>query len=271
MLMKSFAKINLGLAIKNKRTDGFHDLDMIMQSVSLFDLVKISKIDSKKILIYCDKNICKFEQNLAYRAAKIIFSLINLNFGIKIEIKKNIPVGAGLGGGSSNAAAVIFGLNKILNLNFQENKTIEICTKVGSDVPFCYYGGTMFCQGKGEILSKIDSFTGYKILLKFNNKKNYTKNIFEKFDNFMQNNFENNNSKIKILKEAILFKNTNKIQENCFNDFEKIIQVPNNWHLTGSGSAIFKIVNKNYINLDKNNIICEPVSHGVEIIENNWN
>ena len=272
MLIKSFAKINLGLAIRNRRADGFHDLDMIMQSVSLFDLIKISKINSNKILICCDKNICKSEKNLAYKAAKIIFDLINLNFGIKIEIKKNIPIGAGLGGGSSNAAAVIFGLNKILNLNLKKDKIIEICAKIGSDVPFCYYGGTMICQGKGEILSEINSFTEYKILVKFNNKKNYTKNIFEKFDNFIQNNnFKNNNLKIKILKNAILSKNINKIQENCFNDFEKIIQVPNNWHLTGSGSAIFKIINKNYINLDKNNIICEPVSHGVEIIENNWN
>ena len=135
MLIKSFAKINLGLAIKNKQADGFHDLDMIMQSVGLFDLIKISKINSNKILIYCDKNICKFEQNLAYKAAKIIFDLINLNFGIKIEIKKNIPIGAGLGGGSSNAAAIIFGLNKILNLNFQKNKITEICAKIGSDVP----------------------------------------------------------------------------------------------------------------------------------------
>ena len=188
-------------------------------------------------------------------------------------------MGAGLGGGSSNAAAVIFGLNKILNLNFSDNKIIEICEKLGSDVPFCYYGGTIMCQGKGEILSKINNLAKYKILLKINNKKNYTKNIFEKFDNFIKNklknnNFKNNNSRIKILEESILSRNINKIQKNCFNDFEQIIQVPDNWHLTGSGSAIFKITNKNtnknYENLDKNIIICEPVNYGVEIIENNW-
>lgn len=271
MILKSFAKINLGLEIRERRTDGFHNLSTIMQSVSLFDLIKISKINLNKIFVECNKNVCKMKENLAYKTAKIIFDLINPNFGIKIEIQKNIPTGAGLGGGSSNAAAVIFGMNKILNLNFSKNKIIEICKKLGSDVPFCYFGGTMLCRGKGEILSKINSLPECQFLLKFNNQKNYTKNLFNKFDDFTNNNFENNKLKIKILKDAILSGNIDKLSKKCFNDFEKIIKISPNWHLTGSGSAIFKIVDKNYINLDKNILVCKPVNYGVEIIENNWN
>ena len=271
MILKSFAKINLGLEIKNKRIDGFHNLNTIMQSVSLFDLIKISKISLNKIFVECNKNVCKMEENLAYKAIKIIFDLINPNFGIKIDIQKNIPTGAGLGGGSSNAAAVILGMNKILNLNFSKNKIIEICEKLGSDVPFCYFGGTMLCRGKGEILSKINSLPECQFLLKFDNQKNYTKNLFKQFDDFIDNNLKNDKFKIKILKDAILSGNIDKLSKKCFNDFEKIIKIPNSWHLTGSGSAIFKIVDKNYINLNKNILVCKPVNYGVEIIENNWN
>jgi 4-diphosphocytidyl-2-C-methyl-D-erythritol kinase len=271
MILKSFAKMNLGLEIKKKRIDGFHNLNTIMQSLNLFDIIKISKINLNKIFVECNKNVCKMEENLAYKAAKIIFDLINPNFGIKIEIQKNIPTGAGLGGGSSNAAAVLFGMNKILNLNFSQNKIIEICEKLGSDVPFCYFGGTMLCRGKGEILSKINSLPECQFLLKFNNQKNYTKKLFKQFDDFIDNNLENNKFKIKMLKDAILSGNIEKLSRKCFNNFEQIIKVPHGWHLTGSGSAIFKIVNKNYINLDNNILAYRPVNYGVEIIEDNWN
>ena len=162
-------------------------------------------------------------------------------------------------------------MNKILNLNFSKNKTIEICEKLGSDVPFCYFGGTMLCRGKGEILSKINSLPECQFLLKFDNQKNYTKNLFKQFDNFIGNNLENDKFKIKILKDAILSGNIDKLSKKCFNDFEKIIKIPHSWHLTGSGSAIFKIVDKNYINLNKNILVCKPINYGVEIIENNWN
>ncbi len=271
MILKSFAKINLCLEIKNKRDDGFHNLNTIMQSINLFDLIKISKINLNKIFVECNKNMCKMEKNLAYKAAKAIFDLINPNFGIKIEIQKNIPIGAGLGGGSSNAAAVIFGLNKVLNLNFCKNKIIEICEKLGADVPFCYYGGTIMCQGKGEILSRINSLPKCKFLLKISNQKNYTKKLFKQFDNLKNNNLKNNNLKIKMLKKAILIGNIDKISQKCFNDFEQIIKIPPDWHLTGSGSAIFKIINKECKYLEKNIIICEPINYGVEIIESNWN
>lgn len=269
MILSSFAKINLGLKVKEKRSDGFHDLDMIMQSVSLCDRVHIEKIKEKKISVSCDKFVCDEESNLAYKAAKVFFDEINPDFGISIKIEKNIPFGAGLGGGSSNAAAVIVGLDKVFELNLSKDEKIKLALNVGSDVPFCLFGGTLRCKGRGEALFPLSKMPECKILIKEGKNKSFTKDAFEKLDMIL--NKEETGNRIDILKECLITKNIKLISNNCFNDFEKIIEVPENWHLTGSGSAFFKIVDKSFTITDNDVIMCQSSSCGVEIIEDNWN
>ena len=269
MILSSFAKINLGLKVKEKRLDGFHDLDMIMQSVDLHDRIHIEKIEEKKIVVSCNKFVCDEKSNLAYKAAKVIFDKINPNFGISIKIEKNIPFGAGLGGGSSNAAAVIIGLDKIFKLNLSKDEKIKIALSIGSDVPFCLFGGTLRCKGRGEILLPVNNMPECKILIKEGKNKSFTSDAFKKLDTILNN--EKNDNKIDFLKECLITKNIKLISSNCFNDFEKITGVPEGWHLTGSGSALFKIVDKSFTISDNDVIICQPTCCGVEIIEDNWN
>ena len=269
MILSSFAKINLGLKVESKREDGFHNLDMIMQSVSLCDYVHISKIKEKKIYVSCNKPVCDEKSNLAYKAAKIIFDKTSPNFGFKIHIEKNIPFGAGLGGGSSNAASVILALDKILKLNLSYKEKIDISLKIGSDVPFCLFGGTLRCRGRGEILSYVNGLTDCKVLIKEGSQKSFTSNAFKILDKVLCE--EENSEKIELLNESLKTNDINLISKRCFNDFENIIKVPKNWHLTGSGSAYFKIVEKSFTTINNDVIICEPVDCGVRIIENNWN
>ena len=270
MKILSFAKINLGLEVNKKRLDGFHDLNMIVQSVSLHDILNISITnDPEKIEVSCNKFICDEESNLAYKSAKMLFDIFHPDFGVKIYIEKNIPFGAGLGGGSSNAAAVILYLNHILKLNLSDEQKINISSKIGSDVPFFIFGGTLQCQGRGELIKVIDQLPECNILIREGKDKSFTSDAYKKLDNLSY--FNDSDERVEQLKSSIKSKDISSISNNCFNDFENIINVPDGWHLTGSGSASFKIVDRNFTLCDNASIICKPVSYGVKIIENNWN
>ena len=268
MILYSYAKINLGLKVSEKRPDGFHNLDMIMQSIDLCDYVHIEKTKEKKIIVSCDRLVCDEKSNLAYKAAKIMLDKVNSNFGVNIKIEKNIPIGAGLGGGSSNAASVIVGLDKALKLNLSKDEKIKIALDIGSDVPFCLFGGTLRCKGRGEVFFPVSKMPECKILIKEGKEKSFTSDAFKKLDLILDK--EEKNDKIEILKECLITRNIKLISKNCFNDFEKIVETPKEWHLTGSGSAIFKIEEKSFTITDNDVIICQPKNCGVEIIEDNW-
>ena len=155
--LKAFAKINLTLKVLGIRPDGFHEIESIMQSVSLYDEIEIrSKFDRNSIEIHCsDDKVPAGEKNICYKAVELIRKKGNIDKGVRIEIKKNIPMEAGLGGGSSNAAAVLVGLNKMWGLKLPEDELIEIAAEIGSDVPFFIIGGRCLCRGRGEIIEKI--------------------------------------------------------------------------------------------------------------------
>lgn len=162
--IKSNAKINLGLDIVGKRDDGYHLLKTVMQSVSLCDILKIEKSDA--ISVECsDKNIPFSEENLAYKAAKAFFSETKIKSGAHIFIEKNIPSQAGLGGGSADAAGTIYALNKLYKTYLSDEQLCKIGAKVGSDVPFCIVGGTMLCEGVGEILTPLKNIYEHTILI----------------------------------------------------------------------------------------------------------
>lgn len=153
--VKAYAKINLLLDILGTLDNGYHDLFMLMQSVSIYDTVTTQCNDSHRITISCDvPDIPTDERNIAYKAAKAFFNFLKIECkGIHIDIAKTIPHAAGLAGGSADAAAVVTALKKIYAPTLADRDLIDICKEVGSDVPFCALGGTMIAQGTGTTLT----------------------------------------------------------------------------------------------------------------------
>ena len=151
--VKAFGKINIFLDCLGKREDGYHEVKMIMQSVRLHDLVDISEAKSNSVFtdsLYVPNN----RNNLAMRAAMLLQEHYNMP-QVAIKIKKNIPVSAGMAGGSSDAAAVFVGCNELFQLGIDESKLMALAANVGSDVPFCVKGGTAIAEGRGEIIKPL--------------------------------------------------------------------------------------------------------------------
>ena len=150
------AKINLSLDVIKKREDGYHELKMIMQTISLYDELDIDKNDI--ITLDCNKKDIPLDnKNLTWKAAERFFEYTNIRGGCNIYIKKVIPDGAGLGGGSSDAATVLLALNKIYKTNLSKEELINIAVKIGADVPFFILGGTCLAEGIGEKLTRIEN------------------------------------------------------------------------------------------------------------------
>ena len=164
------AKINLYLEIIGDRPDGYHELVMILQSIELADRVDIRPSDTDNIYVYCDHpQVPTDETNLAYRAALLMcdtFPDVYANYGgVGIRITKNIPVAAGLAGGSSNAAAVLVGMDLLWNLGLTQPEICNLAAKLGSDVPFCVSGGTAIATGRGEQLDDIRDLSDTWVVL----------------------------------------------------------------------------------------------------------
>ena len=147
----AYAKVNLSLAIVGQRPDGYHLLDMTMQSLSLFDVLRFTTV-SNGIRIHCNWSLPLREKNIAYRAAQKMMEAAGVKHGVAIELEKHIPTQAGLGGGSADAAAVLLGLNALWELGFSQEELSEMGLALGADVPFCLQGGTARAQGVGEVL-----------------------------------------------------------------------------------------------------------------------
>lgn len=162
---RSYAKINLTLDVTGKRDDGYHEVEMIMQTLSLFDLVIADKtrggIHLSTNLHYLPSN----EKNIAYKAARLFFDETGIRGGVKLRIHKNIPVSAGLAGGSGNAAAVLVLLNMLYNAGLSEKELCSLGAKLGADVPYCITGGTQLSSGIGEVLSPLPPMPKLNILL----------------------------------------------------------------------------------------------------------
>ncbi|MBN1037493.1 4-(cytidine 5'-diphospho)-2-C-methyl-D-erythritol kinase [Clostridium sp. ZS1] len=158
MNIKAYAKINISLDVIGKREDGYHLLKMIMQNIDLYDIVQVEKIPNG-IKLKCNKPyVPTDERNLAYKAAKLFKETYNIKSGIYINIEKNIPVSAGLAGGSTDAAAVLKIMNKMFNINVPQSELMNLGLKLGADVPYCICGGTALCEGIGEKVTKLKPF-----------------------------------------------------------------------------------------------------------------
>ncbi|MBF8982474.1 4-(cytidine 5'-diphospho)-2-C-methyl-D-erythritol kinase [Lutibacter sp. B2] len=179
--VKGMAKINISLDALRKREDGYHEVKMIMQQVDLFDEIHLKKIE-KGIIIETN---CEFiptdESNIAYKAAELMMKKYNIQEGIYIYINKKIPVGAGLAGGSTDAAAVLKGLNELFGIGASEKELMEMGTNIGADVPFCIVGGAALAEGIGEKLTPIKGIDQWVILCKPNISVS-TATVYKKLD-----------------------------------------------------------------------------------------
>jgi len=163
--LKSYGKINLYFELVDKREDGYHDIKSVIQNIDIFDEIEIEEIRSGIIIDSNYKDIPKGKDNTVYKAINSIKKEYSVDKGIKIYLNKRIPHSAGLGGGSSNSAAVIEGLNKMWNLNMNSKEKEEIAEEIGTDVYFFLKGGTVYVGGKGDKTRKIKDFTWDNILL----------------------------------------------------------------------------------------------------------
>lgn len=180
MKVKANAKINLSLGIKGKRADGYHLIDTVMQSVSLYDEITVEK--ACEISVKCDKYEIKQQDNIAFKAAKLFFEECGITGGATISIKKNIPAPAGLGGGSADAAAVLLALNKLYNAQITDARLEEIALKLGADVPFFIKGGCRRAEGIGEVLSDLVPLDKGFILLAIAEQKPSTGEMYRIID-----------------------------------------------------------------------------------------
>ncbi len=217
--VKSPAKINLHLEIIGKREDGYHELAMIMQNIDLSDYIEFENNQIGEIKLKSNsKDLSLDEDNLIIKAANSIKDISkNKELGANIFLKKNIPIGAGLAGGSSNAAATLIGLNKLWGLDLDYETIFLLSAKLGSDVPFFIEGGCQFCFGRGEILEKYSSNFDYGvILLKNPNISISTVDTYKKYSQEFCPKYFTETDKTKKIR--------NDLKVNGFNDFKLLEQ-----------------------------------------------
>ena len=153
--VKANAKINLTLDILGVRSDGYHEVEMVMQSVRLFDTLRFERRADGIDLKLDTREIPANETNLAWKAARLFLDVYKIHSGVAIEIEKKIPVAAGLAGGSADAAGTLMGMNRLFGTGLSARELCSLGGKIGSDVPFCIEGGTMLATGRGEILRQL--------------------------------------------------------------------------------------------------------------------
>lgn len=164
--LKAMAKINLGLDVLRKRPDGYHDLRMVMQTIYLYDQISLTVKNRPGITVSTNLSYLPTnEDNLVYRAAKLLMDEFEITRGLEIQLKKYIPVAAGLAGGSSDAAAVLVGVNRLFQLGLSMQELMERGVKIGADVPYCIMRGTALAEGIGDQLTKLPNVPDAYVLI----------------------------------------------------------------------------------------------------------
>lgn len=178
--LKAYGKVNLGLDVVRRREDGYHEVRMIMQTVGIYDRIDLMRREQPGIgietnLYYLPDN----ENNLAYKAARLLMDEFDIKEGVNIRIKKFIPVAAGMAGGSSDAAAVLFGVNKMFSLGLSMEELMKRGVRLGADVPYCLMRGTALSEGIGEILTPLDPVPQCQVLIAKPSVSVSTKFVYE--------------------------------------------------------------------------------------------
>ena len=252
----AFAKLNLTLDVLDKREDGYHDLKSVMQTVSVRDDVEIDLGTGKPWALHCDmEGIPNDERNLAWKAAKLYFETIGKDpDGLEIRIKKRIPVGAGMAGGSADAAAVLRALNRHYGQPLSIGALAELGSLVGSDVPFCTVCGTAMVEGRGERIRKLPDIPDCFFVICKPEFSVSTPELFKKLDEAPIGKRPDNQA----MESAILSGDLGRVCEQIYNVFDPVVtkdhlelnyikSIFNSYgavayQMTGSGSAVFAIV-----------------------------
>lgn len=254
--LKSPAKLNFRLDVLEKRTDGYHDLRMINSAINLYDEIECTLIE-RGIIVECenDNSVPNGEDNITYQVAKEILAYSNKNIGVKINIKKNIPSAAGMGGGSSNAASVLMGLNEMLKINLSKEKLAQIGVRFGADVPFFIYQTAAVATGIGEKIEKIKKMPKLPMVILAPNIKVPTKWVFERYaalndnqpvaikplDEAIPEQFPTKKSVIKFLNNDLEPVTVSKYP--VLNELKSVLEKLGAMatQMTGSGPAVFGI------------------------------
>ena len=232
------AKINLSLKIKGKRPDGFHEIESIMQTISLYDYLTIEIAENTNNSIELSGNSSQIpydNRNLVYKAAELFFQTTKINnTKTKIYIEKNIPISAGLAGGSTDAAGTLYGLNTIFNNPLSNEKLHKLCAQLGSDLNVCLQGGRLLAQGRGEIITPLEFEEFNLSIIKPKNLGISAKEAYTKFS--LKNNdkleLSNRNNFVNDLEWAVI------------DDYEELKHIKTTYPksiMTGSGSAYYII------------------------------
>ena len=182
--LKAFAKVNYALDVVGVRPDGYHEIRTVMQSISLADEVALERIEGGFELRVEPENvgIGPLEQNTVYRAWSLLRELCGTELPVRVTLRKNIPAGAGLGGGSSDAAALLLGLNELFDLGFSTERLASVGEKIGADVPFCLTGGTALAEGVGEALTVVPAPPDHRLLVVKPSRGADTGKIYRAYD-----------------------------------------------------------------------------------------
>lgn len=257
LTLYSYAKINIGLQILGKREDGYHDIETIFQEIDLHDIITLNK-QSKGIDVTCNHSLVpNGAPNLAYQAAALLKNTFSIEEGVRISIDKNIPVSAGLGGGSSNAATVLKGLEHLWELGLNKTELKALAAEIGSDVPFFIEGGTALACGRGEILKELESFPPFICLIIYPNIQISTGWSYKNFNLYLTKTkksvklFETFFKDIKLSQFRDIF--INALENVAFTKYPILNDLKKKLYLggaefvsmSGSGSAIYGLFNSN--------------------------
>ena len=165
--IKAYAKINLGLDVVRRLENGYHEVKMVMQTVGIYDVLDFERTDGGIVITTDSGELPTDENNLIYKAAKLMMETYPISGGVKIHLEKHIPIAAGMAGGSTDAAAVLKGLNALLQTGLSVRQMCRLGEQLGSDIPFCLIGGTCLATGRGEKIRRIEAMPeGYLVLVK---------------------------------------------------------------------------------------------------------
>lgn len=257
MIIKAFAKINLAIDVKKKDENGYHDIDMVTLPITLHDVLEMEQLISRHGIFITsdDPSLICDEGNLAFKALKAMEDNFSFSKGYRIQIYKRIPMNAGLGGGSADAAGIIRAICKLYNMDAHDPKIIKVARSIGSDVPFCLLNKPARVLGTGENIIPLDSKLDYHVIIIKPHKGLSTKDIYEKYDTIPEE--EREHPDISALIEAIKIGDEQKMFENMknglykpasllcpvisgiLNDFKKM-GFPL-YSMTGSGNACFAL------------------------------
>lgn len=281
------AKVNLAVDVMGRRPDGYHTVSLVLQAISIYDVITLTTNDSGAITVTCDKpNVPCDKTNIVYKAAERFFHKTGIECeGINLDIKKVIPSQAGLGGGSSDGAAVVMGLNVIYNTHLKDKEMEEICSYVGADVPFFINGGTQLATGIGTDMEKLANMGDCFIVVCKPDVNVSTKEAYDAIDSASQKQFKYSDEVVK----GLFMHSLNSVVTSMYNDFDVFLDIKEvneikrtmydnkakGACMSGSGSAVFGVFTKEKYaekcaeilkNQYAETFVCKPIKIGCSVI-----